>query len=135
MIIEGWQPEGLPRKSLLFPPPLKSGADAANQWERNELSCGFSLRSINDKEASCGVSATLSWLDFPCLGRLRRFFFGQIVTASPSAPAQEASLNILLSLLTFLPVGWLYGKLCPPKEAAVTAGIFSMCSICQTLCR
>ena len=97
----------MPIKSLLFPPPLNSGADAANHWERNELSCSFSLRSIGDEEASCGVWATLSWLDFPFLGCLLRVFFRQIVTASPSAPAQEASLNILLSLLTFLPVGWL----------------------------
>lgn len=44
---------------------------------------------------------------FPPPGPLAEIFWGQIVTASPSASAQEASLNILLLLLTFLPVGWL----------------------------
>lgn len=29
--VKGWQPEVVPRKSLLFPPPLKSGEDPANQ--------------------------------------------------------------------------------------------------------
>lgn len=44
---------------------------------------------------------------FPLPGPLAEIFWGQIVTASPSASAQEASLNILLLLLTFLPGGWL----------------------------